>query len=50
MWEISLTWQEDPFQIFYYIGIVLVILWILSKIELPDRGDAPTVEDERVRG
>lgn len=50
MWDIHLTWQESPFQIFPYLGIVLAILWVLSKIELPDRGDPPTVEDERVRG
>jgi len=49
MFEIGFEWWRGLAQIAVYAGVVLVILWILSKIELPDRGEAPIGEEERGR-
>jgi glucose dehydrogenase len=46
MFEIGFEWWRGLAQIAVYSGVVLVILWILSKIELPDRGESP-IERER---
>ena len=48
MFEIGFEWWRGLAQIAVYSGVVLVILWIMSKIELDDRGEAP-IERERER-
>lgn len=46
MFEIGFEWWRGAAQVLVYAGVVLVILWIMSKIELPDRGESP-IERER---
>ena len=48
MFDISLRWQDGAIQIVIYAGVVLVILWIMSKIELKGGGESP-IERERER-
>lgn len=37
LFEISLRWQDGAKQMLVYLVIAGVILWVLSKIELPDK-------------
>ena len=46
MFDVSLRWQDGFIQCLGYAALVLVILWILSKIELPDRVGAPIQQEE----
>jgi len=48
MFEIGFEWWRGLAQVAVYGGAVLVILWIMSKINLPDRGESP-IERERGR-
>ena len=41
LFEISLRWQDGAVQVLIISGALLIGLWIMSKIELPDRGDSP---------
>jgi len=47
--EISLRWQDGAIQVLIYSAVIVTFLWILSKIEIDDRGEAP-IERERERG
>lgn len=47
--EISLRWQDGAIQIVIYSAVIVAILWIMSKIELDDRGESPIGEEERER-
>ena len=49
MFEIGFEWWRGFAQIAVYSGAVLVILWVMSKIELPDRGEARIGEEEGER-
>jgi hypothetical protein len=49
MFEIGFEWWRGLAQVAVYSGVIVAILWILSKIELPDRGEAPIREKERER-
>ena len=46
MFDISLRWQDGFIQCLGYAVVVVAILWILSKIELPDRVGAPIQQEE----
>ena len=48
MFEIGFEWWRGLAQIAVYSGVVLVILWIMSKINLDNGGEAP-IERERER-
>jgi hypothetical protein len=48
MFEIGFEWWRGAGQVLIYSAVIVVILWILSKIELDDRGEAP-IERERER-
>jgi hypothetical protein len=48
MFEIGFEWWRGAGQVLIYSAVIVVILWILSKIELDDRGESP-IERERVR-
>jgi hypothetical protein len=47
MFEVSTSWINGLGQVLVYSGVLVLALWILSKVELPDRGDSPR---ERERG
>lgn len=40
MLDISLRWQDGAIQIVIYSLIIFAILWIMSKIELDNGGEA----------
>lgn len=46
MFEISLRWQDGFIQCLGYAVIVGIVIFILSKIELPDRVGAPIQQEE----
>ena len=46
MFELGFEWWRGLAQIAVYAGVVLVILWIMSKINLPDRGESPIGEEK----
>ncbi len=48
MFEVSLRWQDGAIQIVIYSAVIVAILWIMSKIELDNGGEAP-IERERER-
>jgi len=48
MFEIGFEWWRGLAQIAVYSGAVLVILWIMSKIQLKGGGESP-IERERER-
>jgi|694.fasta_scaffold137461_5 hypothetical protein len=41
MFDISLRWQDGAIQIVIYSAVIVAILWIMSKIELDNGGEAP---------
>lgn len=47
MFEIGFEWWRGLAQVATYSGAVVVILWVMSKIDLPDRGESPIGEEER---
>ena len=47
MFEIGFEWWRGLAQIAVYSGVIVVILWVMSKINLPDRGESLTGEEER---
>jgi hypothetical protein len=49
MFEIGFEWWRGLAQVAVYSGVIVAILWILSKIELPDRGEAPIGEENGER-
>ena len=49
MFEIGFEWWRGLAQIAVYSGVIVVILWVMSKINLPDRGEPPIGEKERER-
>ena len=49
MFEIGFEWWRGLAQVAVYSGVIVVILWVMSKIELDDRGESP-IERERERG
>ena len=49
MFEIGFEWWRGLAQVAVYGGAVLVILWVMSKINLPDRGESPTGEEKGKR-
>jgi hypothetical protein len=49
MFEIGFEWWRGFAQVATYSGAVVVILWVMSKINLPDRGEAPTGEEKGKR-
>ena len=38
MFDVSLSWVNGFFQVAVYSAVVLVILWIMSKIEIKEKG------------
>jgi hypothetical protein len=46
MFEIGFEWWRGFAQVAVYSGVIVAILWILSKIELPDRGESPIGEEK----
>ena len=39
MFEISLSWVNGFFQVAVYSAVVVVILWVMSKIEIKEKGE-----------
>jgi len=46
MFEIGFEWWRGAAQVLVYAGVVLVILWIMSKINLKDGGESPIGEEK----
>jgi hypothetical protein len=42
MFDVSLNWINGLGQVITYALIIAGVLWVLSKIEIKDRGDTPT--------
>jgi hypothetical protein len=42
MFDVSLSWINGLGQVLVYSGVLLIVLWVMSKIEIKDRGDTPT--------
>jgi hypothetical protein len=38
MFDVSLSWINGLFQIAVYSAVVVVILWVMSKIEIKEKG------------
>ena len=49
IFEISTRWQDGAIQCLIYGAVLLAICWTLSKINLPDRGEFPSGEEEGER-
>jgi hypothetical protein len=45
MFDISLSWINGLGQVLVYSGVLLIILWVMSKINIKGGGDTP---NERV--
>jgi hypothetical protein len=41
MFDVSTSWINGLGQVLVYSGVLLIILWVMSKIEIKDRGDTP---------
>ena len=37
MFDVSLSWINGLFQVAVYSAVVVVILWVMSKIEIKDK-------------
>lgn len=49
MFEIGFEWWRGAGQVLTYSAVIVAILWVMSKINLPDRGESPIGEEERER-
>lgn len=41
MFDVSLNWINGLGQVLVYSGVLLIILWVMSKIEIKSGGDTP---------
>ena len=41
MFEIGLEWWRGALQCLVYGVVIVAICWLLTKIDLPDRGESP---------
>lgn len=39
MFDVSLSWINGLFQVAVYSAMVVVILWVMSKIEIKEKGE-----------
>jgi hypothetical protein len=42
VFSVGLEWWRGLAQISVYSAVIVAVLWVMSKIELPDRGEAPS--------
>jgi hypothetical protein len=47
LFRIHLDWFHGLGQLIIYVSVALIILWLLSKVELPDRGDTPSERESK---
>jgi hypothetical protein len=42
MFDVSTSWINGLGQVLVYSGVLLIVLWVMSKIEIKGGGDTPT--------